>query len=67
MCAGNPLSLLLFVIVMDAFSRMIAIAIDCGFMLDFLVGTSLSNRVNISHFLFADDTLFFRGVNLSLH
>ena len=61
---GDPLSLFLFVIVMEAISRMIVDAIDSGFILGFLVGASWSERVNIFHLLFADDTLDFWGANL---
>jgi hypothetical protein len=59
--AGDPLSSFVFVIVMEAFSRMIADAIDSGFISGFLVGASLSKRVNISHLLFANDMLVLWG------
>ena len=60
---GDPLSPFLFVIVMEALSRMIAAAIDHGLISRFSVGASLSEMVNISHLLFADDTLVFCGAN----
>jgi hypothetical protein len=62
--AGDPLSSFLFVIVMEAFSGMIAAAIDSGFISGFLVGASLSERVNISHLLFVDDMLVLCEANL---
>jgi hypothetical protein len=61
---GDPLSPFLFVIVMEVFSMMIAAAIDHGRISSFSVGASLSERVNISHLLFADDTLVFCGWTL---
>jgi hypothetical protein len=60
---GDPLSPSLFVIVMEALSRMIAAAIDNGRLSGFLVGLRLSELVDISHLLFADDTMVFCGVN----
>ena len=54
----------LFVIVIEAFCRMIAAAINHGFISGFSVGASLFERVNISNLLFVDDTLVFCGANL---
>lgn len=51
---GDPLSPLLFVIVMEAFSHMLSVAINGGFLAGFSV-----NCTNISHLLFAVDTLHF--------
>lgn len=51
---GDPLSPFLFVIVMDALSRMFSAAVDGGLLSGFSVG-----GVNISYLLFADDTLLF--------
>jgi hypothetical protein len=61
---GDPLSPFLFVIVMEAFSMMIATAIDHGRISSFSVRASLFERVNISHLLFADDNLVFCGGTL---
>lgn len=49
---GNPLSPFLFVIVMDALSRILDASVGGGFLASFSVG-----GVNISHLLFVDDTL----------
>jgi hypothetical protein len=54
---GDPLSPFLFVIVMEALSRMITTAIDNGRLSGFSVGSRLSKLVNTSHLLFAEDSL----------
>jgi hypothetical protein len=61
---GDPLSPFLFVIVMEALSKMIIATVDRGFLSSFSVG-SRPPAVNISHLLFADDTLIFCGANPS--
>jgi hypothetical protein len=58
---GNPVFHFLFVIVMEALSKMITTTVDRGFLPCFFVG-SRPPGVNISH-LFADDTLVFCGAN----
>jgi hypothetical protein len=60
---GDPLSPLLFVIVMEALSRMLSSSIDRGFLSGFSMGSRLSEEVIISHLLFADDTLVFCEAN----
>jgi hypothetical protein len=62
---GDPLSPFLFVLVMEAFSRMLGAFISRGLISGFTVGSSEMNRVNVSHLLFADDTLVFCGANES--
>jgi hypothetical protein len=62
---GDPLSPFLFVLVMEAFSRMLGAFISRGLISGFMVGTSELNRVNVSHLLFSDDTLVFCGANES--
>lgn len=57
---GNPISPFLFVIIMEALSRMIFASIDNGFLSSFSVGAKL---VNISYLLFVYDTLVFCGAN----
>ena len=56
---GDPLSPLLFVIVMEALSRMIDKASGVGLLSGFSVGREASDPMRISHLLFADDTLIF--------
>jgi hypothetical protein len=58
---GDHFSPFQFVIVMDTFSRMIVATIDSGFISSFSMRARMFERVNISHFLFADDTLVFCG------
>jgi hypothetical protein len=48
--------------VMEAFSRMLGAFISWSLILGFTVGSSELNRVNVSHLLFADDTLYFVGL-----
>jgi hypothetical protein len=62
---GDPLSPFLFVMVTKAFSRMINASINKGLITGFSVGASESDRVSVSHLLFADDTLVFCGVDLN--
>jgi hypothetical protein len=54
---GDPLSPLHFVIVMEASSRMLCVIVDEGVLLSCFVGSRHFGVVNISHLLFADDTL----------
>jgi hypothetical protein len=53
---GDPLSLLLFVLVMDAFSRMLSRLMDGGFLSGFQVDNLNNFPLKISHLLFANDT-----------
>jgi hypothetical protein len=62
---GDLLSPFLFVLVMEAFSRMISALYSRGLILGFFVGTREHDRVEVSHLLFADDTLVFCGVDAS--
>jgi hypothetical protein len=60
---GDPLSPLLFVIVMEALSKLFYATAQRGFLSGFSVGSGNSEAFNISHLLFADDTLVFCGAN----
>jgi hypothetical protein len=55
----DPLSPLLFVIVMEALSRLLDRAIREGLCSGFTVGKSDETSLMVSHLLFADDTLIF--------
>jgi hypothetical protein len=56
---GDPLSPMLFVIVMEVLSRMIDKAIGAGMLFGFAVNRNVNDPLLISHLLFADDTLIF--------
>ena len=63
---GDPLSPLLFDIVMETLSRMLDAAAMLGQFLGFSIGNSASSLLTVSHLLFANDTLIFCDAN-SLH
>jgi len=56
---GDPLSPLLFILVMETQSRLVNKAIDAGFLEGFHITNARYESLLISHLLFADDTLFF--------
>jgi hypothetical protein len=60
---SDPLSPLLFVIVMEAFSKLFSISVQRGFLSGFAVGSRSNRVINVSHLLFADDTLVFCGAS----
>jgi hypothetical protein len=62
---GDLLSPFLFVLVMEAFSRMISAIYSRGLISGFSVGTREVDQVEVSHLLFADDTLVFCGADAS--
>jgi hypothetical protein len=62
---GDPLSPFLFVLVMEAFSKMIDAVYSRGLISGFSVGGRNQDRMDVSHLLFADDTLVFCGADSS--
>ena len=56
---GDPLSLLLFLSIMEVLSRLLKKTEDCNLIRGFHVGVMNSIGVSISHLLFADDTILF--------
>ena len=56
---GDPLSALLFDIVMEALSHMLDVVAMRGQFSSFLVGNLAGTLITVSHLLFVDDTLIF--------
>ena len=56
---GDPLSPMLFVIVMEALSRMIDKAIGAGMISGFVVSRNVNDALFIFHLFFVDNTLIF--------
>ena len=61
---GDPLSLLLFVLVMEALGRMLDKVVHDGHMPGFGVGRLEGRSLEVSHLLFANDTLIFCDTDL---
>jgi hypothetical protein len=60
---GDPLSSLLFIIVMEALSKMILTLVDGSLLSGFMVGSGSGGAINIYLLLFVDDTLIFSKIN----
>ena len=56
---GDPISPLLFLLVMEVFTRMLLAAASAGLLSGFVVGRRNATTINVSHLLFADDTIVF--------
>ena len=59
LCQGDPLSPLLFLLVMEVLSRLLKRTENGGFLCGFQAGSHRQRGVHISHLLFADDTVLF--------
>jgi hypothetical protein len=56
---GDPLSPHLFVVVMEAFSKMMSVAVEKELLASFSMSSRPSGTMEVLHLLFADDTLIF--------
>ena len=56
---GDPLSPLLFLLIMEVLSRILKKTEERGFIQGFHVGPVNSTGIQVSHLLFADDTILF--------
>jgi hypothetical protein len=55
---------LLFVVVLEALSRMLSAMVNKGLLLGFSMGSMSNDELSLFHLLFADDTLIFCEANL---
>jgi hypothetical protein len=60
-CGKEILSPFLFVVVMEALSRMLSAALGQGNLTGFSVGSMEPEALVVNHLMFADDTLIFCG------
>jgi hypothetical protein len=60
---GDPLLPLLFVVVMEPLSKMMAVTVDVGLLFRFSVGSRNNEELAVYHLLFADDTLILCDAN----
>jgi len=56
---GDPLSPLLFILVMEVLSKLVNKACEVGLLEGFQIGSSISHGLLVSHLLFVNDTLIF--------
>ena len=60
---GDPLSPYLFILAMEGLSQLLARAKELQWIQGFQVGSNPATTVNVSHLLYADDTLIFCGAD----
>lgn len=58
---GDPLSPLLFILIMEALERLLSTAVRRGLLTGFEVGMEQTTRLVVSHLFYADDALIFCG------
>lgn len=58
---GDPLSPLLFILVMEALSKLLDRAVCVGLLEGFVVGSVTGVTIDVSHLLYVDDALIFCG------
>ncbi|CAL5335747.1 unnamed protein product [Camellia sinensis] len=58
---GDPLSPLLFILVMEALSRLLDKMVHEGLLEGFMVGPIMGTPISVSHLLYVDDALIFCG------
>ena len=61
---GDPLSPLLFLLIMEVFSRMLCKTEEVGLIKGFKASSSVEEDLFVSHLLFADDTIVFCDADL---
>ncbi|GMP60451.1 hypothetical protein CsSME_00023315 [Camellia sinensis var. sinensis] len=61
---GDPLSPLLFILVMEALGRLLSQAVQGGLLQGFAVGVD-TVPLTISHLFYANDALIFCGANVA--
>jgi hypothetical protein len=62
---GDPLSHLLFVVVMEAFSRIMSTMVERSLLSVFSVGSRNQEELIVSYLLFVDETLYFVSLVLN--
>jgi hypothetical protein len=60
----DPYPPMLFVVVMEALSRILSAIVDRGLLSGFSVGSKDNDMLHLSHFLFVGDMLIFCETNL---
>jgi hypothetical protein len=64
---GDPLSPLLFLLIMEVLSRMLRRSVERCFIKGFQVGRDAHSSVCVSHLLYADDTILFCDAHPEQH
>ena len=59
LCQVDPMSPLLFLLIMEVLSKLLKRTEDCGFLCGFQAGSHRQGGMKISHIFFADDIILF--------